>query len=250
MLDRLYKETQALLNKAQMGYLPPHRFNLFVNGAVEIVYGWLVDEVRRSKRRRNWGLHGKNYGDYSEFREELLEHFTEVDDSVDVAALIADPTPSGVVTDEGIIALPQDYRYFLSMYRNSDFQDIDKVDYKEFSLMKRNNYVRPSTECKLVATRRGNTLRIMPRHFSFVDGDKLTLSYLRRPSNATWAYQEVDDEVYYDAGSSVDVDMPDALYDELLVIVAEKAGLSIRDRDVVNQANTEQVQQAQNENRD
>ena len=78
----------------------------------------------------------------------------------------------------------------------------------------------------------------------------MTLTYLRRPNNAIWAYQEVNNEIFYNALGSVEVDMPDALYDELLTIVCEKAGLTIRDRDVVNQANTEQVQQAQNENRD
>jgi len=240
-VDKLYKEAQAQLNKEQMGYLPPAHFILFANSAVQRIQLWLIHAVKQKIHRENLGFDSQGMAHLAEYYEQLLEYY--------LAPYEIDADHTGQRTEDTSISLPSDFRFAVEFHRKSDGVPISKLPYGKFNLAKRNHY-QPANSCAPKYTIVGNKIEVYPEEFGAEDRDKGVFMYIREAVDCVWAYQVVNDKPMYDSTLSKNVDLPGALYDEILTIVLEKAGLSIRDTMVVGAANTDQQQAEQKKNRD
>lgn len=229
MIDSIYKAVQALLNKDQLGYLKPLDFNSFIDNAQNKVWNKLLTDLKSSIRKSNWMLDGKNYANYSEHVKQLLEYF-------------GDEEP--ITVTSGSATLPSTLEFVEDVYFGDTV--VDKIDYADFKLIKRNKLVSP-TECTPVCSKLGDTLKIAPDTIDSID-----LHYLRKPKTPKWTFEpSANNKPMYDPTKSdfQDVDMPYSVKDELISHVFLMASVQLREYQSAQLENQEQNQEAQLENR-
>lgn len=228
MLDSIYKLVQALVNKEQLGYVRPLDFNLYVNNGCNKLFNKAFIDLKTNVRKMNWHLDGKNLANYSEFQKQMIEHFTEPDYPL-------------TVTD-GYAVPPTNMEFIMDIYNGTT--PIDKVDWSDFLLLKRNNYVSP-TECTPICSKVGSKIAISPTSITTA-----TLSYLRKPNTAKWTFEEVDGKPMYDPTKNdfKEVDIPYSMKDELVTLVFEMACKELRETAQQQLLNQDQQQELQIQN--
>jgi len=225
MLDQLYKETQEILNKSQLGYIKPLSFNLYAYHSLMKVYNKLRSDLSAYVRKKNWLLHGKDYANFSEYTKQLLEHYTEVNNLSQPFELNGIEFILSATTTDGYI--------------------IDKVDYQELQILKKSIYVAPE-ECTAKLSKVGNKLVVEPQTIT-----EIVLHYLRTPKVPKWTYIEVDGKPLFNptAPDYQDMDAPESLYDELLSNIVELASKEIRELNIATLEKDEQLQDDNLDNR-
>jgi hypothetical protein len=225
MIDKLYKETQDILNKSQLGYLKPMSFNNYAYHSVLKVYNKLRSDLKTYTRKKNWMLDGKNYADYSEYTRQLLEHYTDIQELNKPFNLTGIEFVLNVTTTDGKV--------------------IDKVDYQELVDIKNSIYVSP-TECTGKLAKVGDKLVIEPETI-----DTIKVFYLRAPKVPKWTYIEVNGKPMFNPTVSdfQDIDAPESLYDEILSNIVELASKELRELNITQLENQEQTQKDNLDNR-
>ena len=228
MLDSIYKLVQALVNKEQLGYIRPIDFNLYVNNGCNKLFNKAFIDLKTNTRKMNWHLDGRNLADYSEFHKQMVEHFTEPDYTLAITNGYGTP--------------PDDMVFILDIYNGTT--PIDKVDYSDFQLMGRNNYVAP-TECTPICSKVGSRIAVSPTTIT-----TSKLFYIRKPKTAKWTFEEVDGKPMYDPTKNdfQEVDIPYSLKDELVTLVFEMACKELRETAQQQLLNQDQQQEYQQQN--
>lgn len=211
-----------------MEFLKPLFFNSFLNASVIAIFNKLLSDVKSNTRKSNWMLDGKNLANYSEYTQQLLEYYL---------------TKQNITISSGSYALEDSIQLIQDVYTLND-NKIDKIDLEDFNLIKRNNYIVP-TEKDAKCTKIGKNLDFLPTTIT-----DATLYYLRHPEIAKWTFTEFQGKPMFDPNKTdfKDVDAPLILFDELALMILEKAGLSIRDVSVIQSANQDIQQNLQIEN--
>lgn len=227
MLDSIYKTSQEILNKDQLGYLKPMAFNLFIRNAQRKIYNDYLTDLKSNVRRMNWMLDGKDFAKLSEHTQQLLEYFAKED-------------PVTRTTD---FVLPSDLEYVEDVF--SDNTRIEKVHYSKYKDLQTNIYAAPST-CIPICSKVGTVLKVSPSSIT-----SISLHYLRKPLTPNWTYVEFESKAMFDitANDYQDVDMPGSAYDKLVSLVVEMASLALRELSVTQAMNQEQAQDLQEENK-
>tara|TARA_R110000823_G_scaffold227890_4_gene355286 strand:- start:994 stop:1686 length:693 start_codon:yes stop_codon:yes gene_type:complete len=229
MIDDLYVEAQAQLNKEQLGYLKPLYYNSFIrSGQIKIVNKMLTD-VKSSVRKANWMLDGKDFANFSEKTRQLLEYYS-------------DETNLVPVTTE-IFTLPSNLSFIENVYIGTT--KLDKITYNDFLMLQGNIYA-SATTCDPICSKVGVNLKVAPP-----TTETLQLHFLRQPLVPKWTYVEADGKAMFDptANDFQDIDLPENLYDELLSLVVEKASISLRELNIAQLANQDQAQDERVENK-
>jgi len=234
MLDRLFKTVQELMNKEQLGSIKPLAFNLFAYNAIIINFNSLLVDVKVSVRKENWNLQGKFLADLSGKKKQLLEYYltsTTIDGS---------PSKDGL---DVIFNLTDDIEFVEEVLANNI--KIDKIDLQDYNLLRRNIYS-PPTAKKPFCTKIGNKLKVLP-----ITIDEIDITYLRTPKVPNWTYIDYQSRAMFNplADDFEDLDIPESMFDDVLLSVLEQAGLKLRDRDVMQAINSEQSQDSISENR-
>jgi hypothetical protein len=227
MLDSIYKTVQAILNKDQLGYLKPLKFNLFIRNASRKIYNGYLTDLKSNVRKMNWMLDGKDFAKLSEHTQQLLEHFSAIEP----------------ITRTTNFVFPDDFEYVEDVFTGDT--RIEKINYSDYQDLQSNNYAPPST-CNPICSKVGSALLVSPLSITAIN-----LHYLREPKIANWTFEEVDGKPMFDqtANDYQDVDMPKSAYDELISLVVEMGATYLRDFNVVQGANAEQVQDTNQENK-
>lgn len=208
-VDRVYQQTQVLLNKYQRGYISPSEFNLTLNKAVKKIYETLLTEYRKLNYKKIRGATGANYSQESEYYKQLIEHYLEIKEV------------------NGDFELPTTASFIHSLSL-SDGTEVEKVTNKEFNIYRSTKTGTP-TNCYPIYTLYSRKVKTIPLQ------SKMELSYIRTPKVAKWTYQEIDGEPMYDSTSpdASDVDIPESMESQLINELLILNGLHLRDGDVV-----------------
>jgi len=230
MIDSIYKTVQSLLNKDQLGYLPPLKFNQFINNAQNKVFNKLMSDLKSNIRKSNWMLDGKDLADYSEHLQQLVEHLT-------------DEEPVNITN--GVLELPSNLEFVENIYLRNTATPVEKVNYSDFKLLQGSKYASPQN-CSPICTKINRTLKVLPLSVTEVD-----LHFLRQPKTAKWTFYEDDNKPFFDPTKSdyQDVDMPYSVKDELMSLVVGMGSSYLRDLQFAQLENQEQQQEIQTENR-
>lgn len=227
MIDSVYKTVQAILNKDQLGHLKPMDFNLFIRNASRKIYNNYLTDLKSNVRKMNWMLDGKDFANLSEHTRQLLEYFSF---PVDITR----------TTD---FSLPTDLEFVEDIFNGTT--RIEKVHYSDYLDLQSNTYAPPNAN-RPYGSKVGIVLKVSPASITTI-----SLHYLRTPKIANWTYVEFEGKAMFDetANDYQDVDMPISSYDELVSLVTEMASIALREFNVTQLANAEQVQDAQEENK-
>ena len=237
-VNRVYSTLKGIVNKDQKGFVTPAIFNEFASVAQMNIYNRLFDQVNNALRFRRATLDaGRDLSKDKQVKEDLS-----------VFAKKATLTKSG-----DVFSKPSDLGRIISMRTAATFSggsysgnqvsilydqdDIDRVLSSDLSKPTSTNPV------ALVSS----DIEIFP-----TDVSTMVMRYYKLPQglNPTSGAKSVDQPKVgystavagvelYSASSSVDFELPEHYFVDLVVEVAQLIGINLRDADVVNYASKE-----------
>lgn len=234
-VNRVYSTLKGIVNKDQKGFVTPAIFNEFASVAQMNIYNRLFDQFNNALRFRRATLDaGRDLSKDKQVKEDLS-----------VFAKTANLTKSG-----DVFSKPSDLGRIISMRTAATFSggsysgnqvsilydqdDIDRVLSSDLSKPTSTNPV------ALVSS----DIEIFPTDIS-----TMVMRYYKLPQglNPTSGAKSVDQPKFgystavagvelYSASSSVDFELPEHYFVDLVVEVAQLIGINLRDADVVNYA--------------
>lgn len=236
-IDTVYQKVLAILNKEQRGYVTAQEFNLFANQAQLDLFEQYFYDINQFGR-----LPG-NDTEYSDMLNILNEKISPFE-----------VTSGDLNHDNTKFELPTDlYRLGTVIYSNTttDGFGASTTEQIEAERVAKNEilYINSSP-----LTKPKNTRPIYTQNTSGINvyGDSeltsnVRCNYIKKPTTPQWAYQIVFGEPLYDASNSVDFELNPSEETELVIKILEMAGLLIKDYNLYNVANQEEIETIQQE---
>ena len=234
-VNRVYSTLKGIVNKDQKGFVTPSLFNEFASVAQMNIYNRLFDEERNGLRFRRAGLDaGRDFSKDKQVKEDLA-----------IFAKKASLTKSG-----DVFTKPSDLGRIVSMRTAATFSggsysgnqiailynqdDIDRVLSSDLSKPTSSNPVAlVSSDIEIFPT---DTSSIVLRYYKVPQGlnPQTGAKVVNQP---TFGYSTAIAGVeLYSAGSSVDFELPEHYFVDLVVEIAQLIGVNLRDADVVSYA--------------
>jgi len=236
-IDTVYQKVLAILNKEQRGYVTAQEFNLFANQAQLDLFEQYFYDINQF---------GRLPGNDTEYSD-MLNILNEKTSPFEV-------TSSNLNHDNTKFELPTDlYRLGTVIYSNTttDGFGTSTTEQIEAERVAKNEilYINSSP-----LTKPKNTRPIYTQNTSGINvyGDSeltsnVRCNYIKNPTTPQWAYQIVFGEPLYDASNSVDFELNPSEETELVIKILEMAGLLIKDYNLYNVANQEEIETIQQE---
>jgi len=233
-VNKVRSVVMYLLNKNNMGYLTPNEADTYFQLAQQAIFEELFYEnarwiVNKTNRRANGG-----YSNIPANIREMIDVFSEYSTSSNFTYDSGDNIWSYTGTDF--------YRTIgISL---SNISSGKKVDVEEVSKNMINSLINSEMSTPTVTypiyTKIGESYRVYP---TVPTGYELELLYIRKPRAPKWTYILVNNDPLYNASASdlQDFELPEALYEKLIVKIMQYAGVSLRENDIVSIEANEQA---------
>lgn len=237
-VNRVYSTLKGLVNKDQKGFVTPSIFNEFASVAQMNIYNRLFDEGRNAMRFRRAGIdQGRDKAKEKQMQEDL--------------SVFAKKT--NISKANGVFAKPSDLGRIISINTKSTYAlgsflgtQIDLVyNQEDIDRILASNLSQPTSESPVALI--SSDIEVFPTTINRVD-----LRYYKLPegtnpttgakvsSQPSFGYSTAVAGVeIYSPGNSVDFELPEHYYVDLVVEIAKMIGVNLRDADVVNYAAAE-----------
>ena len=245
-VQRVYAALKALVNKAQKGVVTPQIFNSFASVAQTNIYNRLFDEQKNALRFRRAGVDaGREMSKEKQIKEDLST-FVKVD------------TLTG--PSSGVFTKPTDLGRIISIRTGNTFSDSgysgDQVsivyDQDDIDRVLSSSLSAPTSGSPVALVSSG--IEIFPTNIS-----SLKIRYYKLPegllaqtgakTNAQprfgYSSSVAGVELYLDT-ASVDFELPEHYFGELVIEIAQLIGVNLRDADVVNYSTAEITKEENN----
>lgn len=229
-----------LLNKSNRGYCAVDKFNSFCQLAQLSIFEDLFTQYNQFLNKENRRQTGTEYANLPKNLREQIDIFAEY------------TTQSNFTYDSA-----NDVWKFIgnNLYRAENLSlvnsvskkvDIDEVQKRELNVMQNSPLTTPSLTFP-VYTRIGSDFRVFP---IIPTPSYVELFYIRTPKNPRWTFNLVQGNPQYNGSASdlQDIELHISLYNTFVVKVLGYAGLSIREQEVEQIANGEEMKIYQKEN--
>ncbi len=237
-IDTVYQKVLGILNKEQRGYVTAQEFNLFANQAQLDLFEQYFYDINQFGR-----IHG-NDTEYSDMLNILNE-------KINIFETVAQPTRTGNFFDE-----PTDlYRLGTVIYKNTTTNpfgvsstesiEAERINANEFLYINSSPLTKPKN-VRPVFVANTNGIRVYGNS-EITDVAEVEFQYIKKPAKVQWAYQIVFDEPLYDAANSVNFELHPSDETELVMKILEYAGLLIKDYNMYNVINQEEIETIQQE---
>ena len=237
-VNRVYSALKDLVNKDQQGFVTPAVFNNFAGIAQMNIYNRLFDEHRNAMRFRRAGIDpGRNLSKGKTLLEDMSVFAKK----------------STLTQSNGVFSKPTDFARVISMHTKTGYtfgsvlgvqvqlmynqEDIDRA------LM--SNLSAPTIENPIGMI--GDDIEVFPtsikkvdlRYYKLPEGlDPLTGD--KNPAQPKFGYlSNVTGVELYDASNSVDFELPEHFFTDLVVEIAALIGINLRDANVTQYATAE-----------
>lgn len=237
-VNRVYSTLKGLVNKDQKGFVTPSIFNEFASVAQMNIYNRLFDEDRNALRFRRAGLDGgRDFSKDKQVKEDLAV-FAKKANLTKSGATFAKPSDLGRIVSMRTAStfVLDDYTgNQISILYNQD--DIDRVLSSSLSRPTSDNPVAlVSSDIEIFPTTVGS---ISLRYYKLPEGVNPTTG-AKTSSQPSFGYSTAVAGVeIYSPSSSVDFELPEHYFVDLVVEIAQLIGINLRDADVVNYASVE-----------
>ncbi len=222
-IDTVYQRVLAILNKENRGYVTPQEFNLFANQAQLEVFEQYFFDLNQYSRLP------KNDTEYSDLPKLINEKLSKFKKSASVSYM----------TDH--FHLPSDlHKLGTVIYNNTTpVEQIDKKNLLEYQLSK---LTAPTTNNPVYIQSIGNTsnhwgLIVYPTTINA----NISITYVRKPNEVTWASQAVAGNALYNASGSTDFELHNSEETNLVLKILLYAGVSIKDPNIAQLADAKET---------
>lgn len=242
-VNQVYMALKDLVNKDQRGFVTPATFNNFAQIAQLNIYNQLFTELELAKRARLRNTDPKGHASRIKQIEEDLSRFSKTGTISQVDGVFAKPDDLSKIiaaTTFGSIILGQSTRVNIPLV-----YDESKIDYILLSDLSRPTDTAP---VGLVS----NDIEVFPSSIK-----KIRLTYYKYPeglvpstgartaSTPRFGYTTVAGKEVYSATNSIDFELPDHYFAELVIEIAKLIGINLRDVDVYNFSKGEEAKSLQ-----
>lgn len=229
-----------LLNKGNRGYCGVDEFNSFCQLAQLSIFEDLFTQYNAFINKENRRLTGTEYANLPKnLREQIdvfAEYTTQANFTYDSLTNLWSYTGTNLYRAENLSLVNSDGKKV----------DIDEVQKRELNVMINSPLTTPSVTFP-VYTRIGESFRIAP---IVPSGSYVEMFYIRVPKNPKWTFVLSGGNPIYNGGASdlQDIELHISLFDTFVVKVLGYCGLSIREAEVSQVANSQEVQEYQKQN--
>ena len=237
-IDTVYQKVLGILNKEQRGYVTAQEFNLFANQAQLDLFEQYFYDINQFSRMPG------NSTEYSDMLNILNE-------KINVFETTAAPTRTGSFFDE-----PTDlYRLGTVVYKNTTTNtfgvastesiEAERINANEFLYINSSPLTKPKN-IRPVFVSNTSGIRVYGNN-EITDVTEVEFQYIKKPAKVEWKYQMVLGEALYDSTYSVDFELHPSEEVELVTKILELSGLLVKDYNLYNVANQEEIETIQQE---
>lgn len=231
-VNRVYSTLKDLANKDQRGFITPAVFNNFSGIAQMNIFNNLFDSTVLAKRLRNAALDAKQDKGKMKQVEEDLAVFSK---SATISLTV------------GVGAKPSDLARVISIDTTSSPSKAVPVVYDEVNWENVLRSTLSAPTASFPAALLTNQIEVAPTSIASVK-----LRYYKQPeglnpstgartaSQPRFGYTVVAGKEVYSAANSVDFELPEHYFADIVVEIAKMIGVNLRDTDVYNYATSEQ----------
>lgn len=228
------------ISKNNFGYVTPDEFNLYSQMAQMDIYNSMFPEYNDNVNKKNKRLTNSEYADIPGSYEETIDQFAVY------------TTPANFTYDS-VNNLWQYNGTDLFISHNLSLintqgkkKKIEPVSKSELNYLVNSNMTAPSVTYP-VYTKIGDKYRIFP---IVPAGFTVEMFFTRFPKNPKWTSTDVAGNPVFNASDPnlQDFEIEYSYFPELVVKILKYAGLSIRDAEVMQAANGEELQKMQLQN--
>lgn len=229
MINSVRDTVHDFLEKNNRGWLKPARFNNYAYLAqLEIFESYFYDYAKWLAAQNNRQA-GSGYANIPKIIREKLDIFHKVEDLT--------------YTTDSYPPLADNYR-ILDVFYGGEF--VDEVSQRRQVLLTKSNLTAPDTDYP-VYVRVEDNIWVYP--ITIITG--VSASYIRTPAVPKWTYTTASGNPSFNlsAGDYQDFEIHASDEPRLIIKILGYAGVSIREQDVVQYAETQELQKKQTENR-
>jgi hypothetical protein len=226
MINQVYTTVLAIINKDNRGYVSPLEFNLYAELAQMSLFEELFHKYSKSIVKQNARMYHSEYSD-------IPKHIREVIDVFVSEAYLSLVLNSGNIYEY----LVSDFYRGIKIDRLSSGSDsfsgrkeVEEVSKLEITKLLNNNLIAPTSEYPIYIGINGK-YRIFP-----IDSiSKVIGTYIRKPKQPKWTYQVVGGNPLFNptATDYQDFELPDSMFNDLVVKILGYAGVEIREADII-----------------
>ena len=222
-VDTVYQRVLAIANKEQRGYITPQEFNLFANQAQMDIFEQYFYDLNQFLR-----IPG-NDGAYSNMVDILQEKIN-----------IFEVNSGSIGVTGNMFALNANV-YRLGSIQDNQGNEIEKLEHKDFERAVNSPLTSPSRS-RPICFVLGNVVTISPDGITPVN-----VFYVRRPADAAWGYEVVNEKAIYNATRSADFQLHPSEETDLVIKILALAGVSMEDQLLIQTAAQEDVKNTKQE---
>ncbi len=225
-IDTVKKYTEYLVRKNNSGFLSPEQFNLIINRSSRTIF------VKRTG----------NPHDYQAGAPVPRMGF-QITQKITEDLKIFQVNGELILSAQGRVTYPSDLAYTIpgmfyltSKQGKQKYVPIENID-KDKEGYRLSSSIMFPTKLLPISVFESTYLQIHPIGIS-----NIRFPYLRYPADALWGFNTVNERPVYDAAKSVDLEWEDMVVNDIIMQALKSIGISIKDADVMNFAQSESMQ--------
>jgi hypothetical protein len=239
MIDDVRRTVLNIVNKDNRGYITPDEFNTFARMAQNEIFEQYMYSYTNEIVKQNNRANGEGYSNIPQKISEMLDRFSVY------APLTYDAIP-------GKFNTPTDYYYIEKLVYNNSVE-IERVEHSKIFNLLASNLTAPTVNYPVYILSTGTSsifnqqllsedIKVYPLSIT----GSVLMRYIRYPYIPNWGFIFTPNgEALYNAASSVDFELPQSDFVNLVVKILQYAGISIREQEVSAAAKSEEIQDAQ-----
>ncbi len=240
-VERVYKAVKDIANKDQRGFITPSIFNQFAGVAQMNLFNRLFDDISLANRMRRMSIDGPRQFSFSKKVEEDLSTFAKKVELTLTSGTVAKPSDFARVISISTIGkkiLGVQKQALVSLVYNEDH--IDRILNSDLSA--------PSDDAPVALI--ANDIEVFPNVNTSMT--KINLRYYKVPQGVlpdTGAKTSLSPKFgytssvagveIYSSANSVDFELPEQYFTEIVNEILTLAGVNLRDSDVYNYGSSE-----------
>ena len=251
-INKVYQTVLAIANKEQRGYITPQEFNLFADQAQMDIfeqYFYDLNQVRRIPGNST------NTADHDDILEEKISIFHKSDINASISNLNTSLVLMNQFTDYyKILSVRVKSFYFSSPY-NEGFVEAEKLSSNELTKYLSSPLAKPSFDRPVYTIYSSGTASLYAnstvrlKFYPGFGGNSATvkIDYIAKPPKPNWTYIAVNEKPLYNSNAAdhVDFTLHASEQKKLVIKILQLAGITIKDYNVTQFANQEEVKTIQ-----
>lgn len=228
-IDTVYQRVLAIANKEQRGYITPQEFNLLANQAqLDIFEQYFYDLNQFSRLPGN----ETKYADMVDIIEEKISIFEKFRQDVTMSA-------------GGVGTLPSNTHKLGSLSYNtgSGYVEIEHINQNELNHYINSPLTAPTTTRPIYIKTSETAIQVYPTSIT----SAVTCNYVAKPASVSWNYTTVLGQPLYNSANSTNFELHESEETELVLKVLELAGVVIKQADLYQLSDKEDIENKQQE---